>query len=59
VGAGDASIGGLLYSCMINPDAGWAEHLRFSVASGAAACLHAGAAPPTAQLVKQVVALME
>ena len=59
VGAGDASIGGLLYSLMDTPDAGWAEHLRFSVASGAAACLRAGAAPPTAQLVKQVLARMD
>ena len=36
VGAGDASIGGLLYSLM-SPEDGWATHLRFSVAAGAAA----------------------
>lgn len=59
VGAGDASIGGLLYSLMSAPDAGWAEHLRFSVASGAAACLRAGAAPPTLQLVRDVLAQMD
>ncbi|HEX7810412.1 MAG TPA: carbohydrate kinase [Burkholderiales bacterium] len=47
VGAGDASVGGLLYSLMTRPDAGWGEHLKFAVATGTAACLHAGAVPPT------------
>jgi fructokinase len=46
VGAGDASIGGLLYSLMTWPDAGWDAHLRFAVATGTAACLQAGAVPP-------------
>jgi len=59
VGAGDASIGGLLYSLMTQPDAGWAAHLRFSVATGAAACLRAGATPPELALVEQVLAAME
>jgi fructokinase len=54
VGAGDAAIGGLLYSLMATPEAGWAAHLRFSVAAGAAACLRAGATPPTLRLVRQV-----
>lgn len=59
VGAGDAAIGGLLYSLMTAPDAGWAAHLRFSVAAGAAACLRAGATPPTLPLVEQVLERMD
>nr|WP_229224545.1 carbohydrate kinase [Duganella violaceicalia] len=47
VGAGDASIATLLYSLMRHPDAGLDQHLRHAVAGGAAACLGAGAAPPT------------
>ena len=58
VGAGDASIGGLLYSLMTAPGSGWAEHLRFSVAAGAAACLQAGAAPPPLALVQRVLEKM-
>ena len=58
VGAGDASIGGLLYSLMSAPDAGWDAHLRFSVAAGAAACMRAGATPPTRELVQQVLQRM-
>lgn len=46
VGAGDASVGGLLYSLMTWPDADWQAHLKFAVATGTAACLQAGAAPP-------------
>jgi fructokinase len=59
VGAGDASIGGLLFSLMTEPSAGWEAHLRFSVATGAAACLQAGATPPTLPLVEQVLAAMK
>jgi len=58
VGAGDASIGGFLYSLMTTPASGWAEHLRFSVATGAAACLQAGAAPPPLALVERVLEKM-
>jgi fructokinase len=47
VGAGDASIGALLYSLMRDPAAGMDQHLRHAVAGGAAACLSPGAAPPT------------
>jgi len=59
VGAGDASIGGLLYSLMNRPDAGWPAHLRRAVATGAAACLHSGAAPPTLATVEAVLAQMD
>ncbi len=51
VGAGDASIGGLLYSLMYRPGADGGEHLRFAVAAGAGACLAAGASPPSVELV--------
>jgi fructokinase len=55
VGAGDASIGGLLFSLMSAPKRGWAEHLAFALAAGAAACGHAGAHAPT---LDEVVALL-
>ena len=47
VGAGDASVGALLYSLMKRPWLDGGAHLRFAVAAGAAACLKAGANPPT------------
>ncbi len=47
VGAGDASIGGLLYNLMTEPAAGWDAHLKFAVATGTAACVRAGATPPS------------
>ncbi|WP_245590960.1 carbohydrate kinase family protein [Deefgea rivuli] len=47
VGAGDASMGGLIYSLMQQPQRSTAEHLRFAIASGAAACQHKGANPPS------------
>ena len=55
VGAGDASIGGLLYSLMFRPEADGGEHLRFAVAAGAGACLAAGGAPPSVQLVESLL----
>lgn len=47
VGAGDASMGGLLLSLMRQPEMDSSVHLRHAVAAGAAACLVAGANPPT------------
>jgi len=47
VGAGDASIGALLYSFMTWPERHGGAHLQFAVAAGAAACMSAGATPPT------------
>lgn len=55
VGAGDASIGALLYSLMKEPARDGGQHLRFAVAAGAAACTKAGATPPT---VSDVEALL-
>ncbi len=58
VGAGDASIGGLLYSLMQRPNAGWPAHLRRAVAAGTAACLHPGATPPSLGSVEAMLAQM-
>jgi len=55
VGAGDASIGGLLYSLMYRPDVDGGQHLRFAVAAGAGACLAAGGSPPSVELVEKLV----
>ncbi|MEX3956425.1 carbohydrate kinase [Trinickia sp. EG282A] len=55
VGAGDASIGGLLFSLMRRPHEGWRQHLSFALAAGAAACRYAGAHSPT---VDEVAALL-
>jgi fructokinase len=56
VGAGDASIGGLLFSLMRRPERGWRDHLTFALAAGAAACRHAGAHSPT---LDEIVALLQ
>ena len=58
VGAGDASIGGLLFSLMNRPEADWQAHLRYAIAAGTAACLHAGASPPSLAVVEAVLAKM-
>lgn len=55
VGAGDASIGALLYSLMTWPEREGGEHLRFSVAAGAAACLAPGAVPPDLAAVEALL----
>jgi fructokinase len=51
VGAGDASIGGLLYSLMTWPERAGGSHLRVAVAAGTAACRVAGAQPPALDAV--------
>jgi len=56
VGAGDASIGALLYSLMTWPERSGGGHLRFAVAAGTAACRVAGAQPP---VLEAVLALAE
>ena len=56
VGAGDASIGALLYSFIARPDDTLEAHLRFAVAAGAAACTAPGATPPTLQQVTGLMA---
>lgn len=54
VGAGDASIAGLLYSLM-HHQTDHQQHLQFAIASGSAACLHAGAKAPSLLEVKQLL----
>jgi fructokinase len=54
VGAGDASIGGLLYSLMTR-EGGWPGHLRFALAAGAAACRFSGAHSPTLEEVEDLL----
>jgi fructokinase len=54
VGAGDASIGGLLYSLMARHGE-WSEHLKFALAAGAAACRHSGAHSPTLEEVEALL----
>jgi len=58
VGAGDASVGGLLYSLMTQSDADWDVHLRFAVAAGSAACLQSGAVPPALSSVNALLQKM-
>ncbi len=55
IGAGDASIAGLLFSLMRAPTAVPLEHLHFAVAAGAAACLASGACPPTLSSIEALL----
>lgn len=55
VGAGDASIAGFVHSMLCAPRRTPAEHLRFAVAAGAAACIGAGATPPALADVERLV----
>ena len=51
VGAGDSAMAGLLDSLMRNAGAPAADHLRWALAAGAAACMAPGFAPPRPGLV--------
>jgi fructokinase len=46
----------LAWSLLHRPDAGGLDHLRFAVAGGAAACLAAGATPPTLEAIEAIAA---
>jgi len=46
VGAGDASVAGLLHSLSRHPERSLPAHLHAAQAAGSAACLQAGATPP-------------
>jgi fructokinase len=46
VGAGDASVAGLLHSLARHPERALQSHLHAALAAGSAACLQAGATPP-------------
>ena len=54
VGAGDASFGGLLASLINSPEAGFAAHLRASLATGSAACTIAGAGLPALKIIAEL-----
>ena len=55
IGAGDASIGGLLASVISRPDADWKQHVRFAAATASAACTRAGAHAPGISEVEQLL----
>ena len=55
VGAGDASMGGLLYSLMQSLHADPARHLQYAVAAAACACQVAGAGIPALQQVEDLI----
>jgi fructokinase len=55
VGAGDSSIAALAWSMMHRAEAAPLQHLQFSVAAGAAACLAAGASPPSLSDIEKLV----
>ncbi|MFS2022076.1 MULTISPECIES: carbohydrate kinase family protein [Massilia] len=58
VGAGDASIAALAWSMLHAPERDGLAHLRFAVAAGAAACLAAGATPPSLAAIDTLLAGM-
>lgn len=53
VGAGDASVAGLLHSLAGYPQRSLQAHLHAALAAGSAACLQAGANPPQAAAMNQ------
>ncbi|RZT09468.1 fructokinase [Duganella sp. CF402] len=55
VGAGDASIAALAWSMMHRSEATPPQHLQFAVAAGAAACLGAGASPPSLKQIENLL----
>ena len=59
VGAGDASIAALAWSMLHAPERDGLGHLRFAVAAGAAACLAAGATPPSLHAIDALLAGMD
>jgi len=58
VGAGDASMAGLLYSLIAAPDAAPERHLRWAVAAAAVACEQAGACRPTLAQIEAMLGRM-
>ena len=58
VGAGDASVAGLLHSLARHPDRPLQAHLHAALAAGSAACLQAGATPPQPAAMQQLFDLL-
>lgn len=59
VGAGDASVAGLLHSLAGHPDRPLRSHLHAALAAGSAACLQAGATPPPPAAMHQLFELLQ
>ena len=59
VGAGDASVAGLLHSLARHPGRPLRSHLHAALAAGSAACLQSGATPPQPQTMQGLFALLE
>ncbi|WP_020655109.1 carbohydrate kinase family protein [Massilia niastensis] len=58
VGAGDASVAGLLHSLARHPDRPLQAHLHAALAAGSAACLQAGATPPQPDAMQRLFELL-
>ena len=56
VGAGDASMAGLVHSLMSEPEAAPERHLAWALGAGAGACTAAGASPPGEALTATLAA---
>jgi len=59
VGAGDASAAGLLHSLHRHPDRCLQAHLHAALAAGSAACLQAGATPPSMEAMNRLFDALE
>ncbi len=59
VGAGDASMAGLLHSLVRYPGRALQSHLHAALAAGSAACLQAGATPPHPAAMQQLFEQLE
>lgn len=59
VGAGDASVAGLLHSLAQHPTRTLQAHLHAALAAGSAACQQAGATPPTPAAMNQLFEVLQ
>ncbi|ALK99351.1 sugar kinase [Massilia sp. WF1] len=59
VGAGDASVAGLLHSLARHPGRPLLSHLHAALAAGSAACLQAGATPPPPAAMHRLFELLQ
>ena len=59
VGAGDASVAGLLHSLARHPGRRLQSHLHAALAAGSAACLQAGATPPQPAAMQRLFEVLE
>jgi fructokinase len=59
VGAGDASAAGLLHSLNRHAGRSLQAHLHAALAAGSAACLQAGATPPSTESMNRLFAMLE